>query len=78
VYPEHHFEASNKPHGYWTDKENQKEFFDKLAIKLNIQTPKDWEKVTTSTVEDEGGSFICRHYNGSLTKGNYLCLCIGS
>jgi hypothetical protein len=48
---------------------NQKAFFDQLAIKWNIKTPQDWNKVTTDMVRKEGGSFIARHYNGSLTKG---------
>jgi hypothetical protein len=59
-----------KPHGYWKDKKNQKEFFDQLAIKLNIQKKEDWNRVTFQMVDKEGGgNFIKRYYNGSLQQG---------
>jgi hypothetical protein len=58
-----------KPRGYWKAKENQKEFFDQLAIKWNIQKPEDWNKVTYDMVLKEGGRFIVYYYNGSLQRG---------
>jgi hypothetical protein len=58
-----------KPLGYWKDIQHQKQFFDHLAIKLNIQKPEDWSKVTTAKVLEEGGSFITDYYNSSVTKG---------
>jgi hypothetical protein len=58
------------PRGYWKDKENQKKFFDQLAIKWNIQKPADWNKVTYDMVLKEGGSSIVYYYNGSLKEGN--------
>jgi hypothetical protein len=68
------------PRGYWQDKENQKKFFDQLAIKWNIQKPEDWNKMTCDMVVKEGGSFIYKYYNGSLNQGNnvpfsnvYIC-----
>jgi hypothetical protein len=62
------------PRGYWKDKENQKEFFDQLAIKWNIQKPEDWNKVTNEMVLKEGGRFIVDYYNRSLQQGNNLLL----
>jgi hypothetical protein len=56
-----------KPRGYWLDKQNQKNFFDQLALKWNIQKPNDWNKVTKGMVLKEGGYFLS---NGSLRKGN--------
>jgi hypothetical protein len=57
--------------GYWKDKQNQKEFFDQLAIKWNIQNPEDWNKVTREMVYKEGGrDFLNTFYNGSLQQGN--------
>jgi hypothetical protein len=56
-------------HINWKDTKNQKTFFDQLATKWNIQKLDDWNKVTTSMVVKEGGSFINSYYNSSLQKG---------
>jgi hypothetical protein len=64
-----------KPRGHWKDKENQKEFFDQLAIKWNIQKPEDWHKVTNKMVMKEGGGFVTHYYNNSLKYGtNVSCV----
>jgi hypothetical protein len=55
--------------GHWRDKANQKAFFDKLADKWNVEKKEDWNRITTTMVFKEGGKFINRLYNGSLTKG---------
>jgi hypothetical protein len=70
-YPDY-VPTKKKSPGYWEDKKNQKEFFDQLASKWNIQKSDDWNKVTTQMVLKEGGSFITHYYNGSLTQGNIL------
>jgi hypothetical protein len=57
-----------KPHGYWKDKANQKEFFEQFARKWNIQKEEDWNKITTRMVVGEGGRFIT-YYNSSLVRG---------
>jgi hypothetical protein len=67
IYPD--YVPTTKPLGYWKDKKNQKEFFDQLAIKWNIQKPEDWNKVTNRMVLKEGRSFITNYYNGSLKQG---------
>jgi hypothetical protein len=75
VYP--HLDLNRphiKPAGYWTDKANQKKFFDQLAQTLNIKRPEDWYFVTLRTVTEHGGSFINSHYNGSLIRGT-MVLC---
>ena len=73
VYPD--YVPRLKPQGYWKDKENQKAFFDQLAIKWNIQKPEDWYEVTYKMVVKEGGSFIAHYYNGSLQQGtNASCV----
>jgi hypothetical protein len=54
----------------WKDKKNQKEFFDRLAIKWNIQKPEDWNNVAREKVlKEEGASSIIHYYNGSLIQG---------
>jgi hypothetical protein len=56
----------SRPYGHWSNKQNQKEFFDQLAIKWNIKSPEDWNKVTNEMVLNEGGSFI---KSSSLRQG---------
>jgi hypothetical protein len=68
VYPDF---VPTKYHGYWHDKKHQKAFFDQMAIKLNIKTPEDWNKVTTAVVKKEGGHFVSRFYNSSMIQGTY-------
>jgi hypothetical protein len=60
--------STPKPQGYWKDKKNQKEFFDQLAVKWNIQKPEDWNKVTNKMVFKEGGRFI----GSSLQQGTEM------
>jgi hypothetical protein len=67
VYPD--YTPTSKPLGYWKDKENQRKFFDQLAIKWNIQKPEDWNKVTKRMVLKEGGSFVTHQYNSSVQQG---------
>jgi hypothetical protein len=67
VYPD--YVPTANPRGFWKDKENQKKFFDRLAIKWNIQKPEDWRKVTYDTVLKEGGRFVARYYSGSIQEG---------
>jgi hypothetical protein len=57
---------------YWKDKENQKKFFDELAIKWNIQNKDDWNRVTKDMVLKEGGHFIGHYYNNSLQQGTLI------
>jgi hypothetical protein len=67
-------ERTSAPRGHWKDKENQKAFLDQLAIKLNIQKPEDWYKVTSQLVLEKGGSFLAKYYNYSLIRGNNTTL----
>jgi hypothetical protein len=71
VYPDYVPQAE-KLRGYWKDKENQKAFFEKLATKLNIKKPEDWNKVTTELVKKEGGGFVNRYYSSSVIQGNII------
>jgi hypothetical protein len=67
VYPD--YMPSSKPRRYWSDKENQKKFFDQLATKWNIQKNNDWNNVTVEMVMKEGGHFMKMYYGGSLRRG---------
>jgi hypothetical protein len=72
TYPEKKWvEPERKPNGYWRDLQNQRTFFNQLAVKLNIQHPEDWYKVHKKTVINFGGTFIDSSlYGGSIRKGN--------
>jgi hypothetical protein len=43
-----------------------------LAIKWNIKSPEDWNKVTKEMILKEGGNFIKHSYNSSLKKGTEM------
>jgi hypothetical protein len=60
-----------KPQGYWKNKENQKKFFDQLAVKWNIQKKDDWNKVTKEMALKEGAYFITTYYH-SLQQGKSI------
>jgi hypothetical protein len=72
LYPEHHWEIKgHKQKGYWSQKENQRAFFEKLARSLGIVKPEDWYSISVDAVKAFGGSFIRRYYNSSLIKGKH-------
>jgi hypothetical protein len=68
VYPEHKWEYI-EPKAYWSDKDNQRFFFDQLAKTLNIKKPEDWYHVRVKTVIKHGGYFVSNYYTGSLIRG---------
>jgi hypothetical protein len=73
IYPDRQWISSDyKPRGYWKDLSNQRLFFDELAVKLNIQKPEDWKKVTFETVKKEGGHFVKAYYSTSVMRGKEL------
>jgi hypothetical protein len=53
------FSFKRVPTGYWKDKENQKEFFQKFAIG-KIKKPSDWGKITRKMIALEGGAHILK------------------
>jgi hypothetical protein len=62
-------QSEHKPFGYWLSVQNQRSFFDKLAIKMNCDKITDLHKVQYKTIIEEGGSFINAHYGGSVLRG---------
>jgi hypothetical protein len=71
VYPEHNWKDIRevKEGGYWNNVRNQRQFFDQLAQKLNIQSPEGWYSLTSTKVQKMGGWFIGSHHKGSLISG---------
>lgn len=51
---------------HWSKPEKRRAFFENVASQFGVKRPSDWKNVTTTQVEDMGGSRLIRLYNGSL------------
>jgi hypothetical protein len=72
VYPEHvDVWKQHRHRDYWRSLTNQRQFFDDLAVELDIQRPEDWYRITNKLVLERGGYFIKNLYGGSLIRGIY-------
>lgn len=56
---------------HFENMENQKEFMDEVAKKLNIKNPSDWGKIRTQQIFNLGGQYLIIHYYGGSV---YRCL----
>lgn len=54
------------PNSHWKSMENRVKFLDEIAVKLNLENPSDWGKVTLQQFREFGGSGILNYYKGSL------------
>lgn len=52
----------NLPSKYWQKKENVREFFEVLAKKLNIRSPKDWGHISSHQIIYSGGFAIVKYH----------------
>lgn len=59
---------ATKPHGYWADKNNQREFLGEVGRRLGVKSPKDWGKVTNQQLIMNGASSLLNKYQGSLWR----------
>ena len=62
-YPEYQFKSTNKPKGYWNNRENIDHFLEKLKENLNLHTKEDWDKVTTKDIEKNRGNRLLEKYS---------------
>ena len=56
----------NNPHkssGYWENKENILDFLAKMKQKYNLQTPEDWNSITATQIQSNGGSSLLQKYS---------------
>lgn len=63
VYPDYNWQVNNFPHiprNYWSDVNNQRQFMDSLAIKLNIKQQNDWYKITKEVRKARENANVCR------------------
>jgi hypothetical protein len=61
VYPDHPWMpwrfVTGPPKNYWDTNKHQKRFFEWAANELNIQSERDWDKVTKHKLVGLGGSY---------------------
>eukprot|EP01114_Cavostelium_apophysatum_P016205 TRINITY_DN4556_c0_g1_i1.p1 TRINITY_DN4556_c0_g1~~TRINITY_DN4556_c0_g1_i1.p1 ORF type:complete len:468 (-),score=106.38 TRINITY_DN4556_c0_g1_i1:76-1479(-) len=79
LYPEKEWipwKFKQVPSGFWSDRDNQKKFFDSLAKELRIKEWTDWYQVRKPQVEAHGGAgLIQNHYNGSHVRAIVSVYC---
>ena len=49
--------------GYWDDIENVHKFLKEIQAKFNLQTPEDWNSLTASQIQNNGGGTIINKYS---------------
>lgn len=58
----------NVPVGYWKEEENHRRFLLEFASNKNIESPRDWGKISNSELIKENGATLLRiHGNSILT-----------
>ena len=53
----------NNPPGYWENQENIDNFLSKLKEKYNLNTPEDWNSITTTHIQTNGGNTLLSKYS---------------
>ncbi len=55
--------------GYWNEKENRRDFFDRLGKRLQITKVEEWYRFGAKEVKElEGGKGILKHFEGSFVN----------
>ena len=49
--------------GYWKNKENIDKFFSELKEKYNLNTPEDWNSITTPQIRSNGGASLLLNHS---------------
>ena len=55
-----------KPPGYWDNEKNRNDFFEKLKLKYNLNTPQDWKRLSVDQIRLQGGSWLFYENNKYL------------
>jgi hypothetical protein len=66
IYPQHQWILSKfdtVPRGYWSDKENQKNFMDWLGKELGFEDMDDWYNISLKDLEESGARRLLDKYN---------------
>ena len=57
------FDLKPKPIGYWNKEENVIQFLQELKVKLHLQTPQDWNKITQKDIKSNKGGVLLHKYS---------------
>ena len=57
------FNNPNQPPGYWDNQENIDKFLLKIKEKYNLNTPDDWNSISTIQIDSNGGSRLFSKYS---------------
>lgn len=65
IYPTHHFDfdrLQKNSRGYFTIMANQRNFMNRLFVKLKMQRFEDWYEITKNKIVTNGGESLLLHY----------------
>ena len=70
VYDNHQWQQSrfNTQHGYWNNKDNQRDFMDQLGNRLGFKEMDAWYGITQKQLHENGGVTLLNKYGGSPSK----------
>ena len=72
TYPDHKWLSwkffQNVPNGFWSQKQNQRDFMDMLGKHLGYSTKEHWYKVHSKDIMQHGGSSLLYQYGSSPSK----------
>ena len=57
------FNNPPKSSGYWENKDNILDFLTEIKEKYNLQTPEDWNSITTTQIQSSGGATLLNKYS---------------
>ena len=57
------FKDPKQPPGYWDNQENIDKFLSKIKEKYNLNTPDDWNSITTNHIQSNGGWVLLNKYS---------------
>eukprot|EP01114_Cavostelium_apophysatum_P002784 TRINITY_DN12484_c0_g1_i1.p1 TRINITY_DN12484_c0_g1~~TRINITY_DN12484_c0_g1_i1.p1 ORF type:complete len:383 (-),score=89.96 TRINITY_DN12484_c0_g1_i1:20-1168(-) len=61
-------ELISRSDSYWADRQHQRDFFERIAKKLEVKHWEDWYDVDKKEIATHGGHSVLRYHNSSLSK----------
>jgi hypothetical protein len=73
IFPEHEWDVTKfnkKPHNYWTETKNQREFLSDIGVKLGITAGQyeRWYGVSNRDIIKEGGASLLKSHDDSISS----------
>jgi len=72
VYPKHYWEPwrllTPLPPNFWTSKQNQRQFMNRLGVKLGFHTAEHWYSLTARDIRENGGEGLLAVHKNSLLE----------